>query len=205
MSPSYDFDYDANVFPTERDMFMCLRDRMSMSPPQLTETCGPSYNALYWSDSSLNETIDEVHLRELKRFIRSGSLTRDDALNSLIQVVCEGSRYAEKHMTLIEKMIEYILGEETNNKRPCIPYDVLFKNYYVDNATLKDEVYDGGYNMRGPLIDIIASYYVNFDASSYADWASISSNNGDPDATKNCDDPERFQFIKANSKYLQKL
>jgi hypothetical protein len=108
-------------------------------------------------------------------------------------------------MLLIEKMLVYIISEETDNKRPSIPYSVLFDSHYNGDGTLEDEVKDGGYNMRGRLIDIIASYYPNFDASSYADWANIPSNVGDPDPNKNCKDPERFQYIKANSKYLQKL
>ena len=201
----YDFDYDANIFPTHRDMFMCLRDRISSSTMQFTEQCSAGYNALFWSDSILNETLEEVHMRELKRFIRSKVISRDEALNSLIQVVCEGSRYPSNHLVLIKKMLVYIITEDTNNKRPNIPYSVLFDSYYIGNATLEDEVKDGGYHMRGPLIDIIASYYLNFDASSYADWASIPSNHGEPDDTKKCDDPERFQYIKANSKYLQNL
>ena len=204
MTP-YDFDYDGNVFPTHRDMFICMRNLITLSTDQFTEICGPGYNALYWSHSILNETIEEVHLREIKRFIRSGILSRNDALASLIQIVCTGSLYTIGHMILIEKILVYIIVEEINNKRPNIPYGLLFDSYYNGDRTLEDEVKDGGYNMRGPLIDIISSYYVNFDASSYADWASITLNNDAPDSNKNCRHPDRFQFIKAHSKYLQNL
>jgi hypothetical protein len=92
MTP-YDFDYDANVFPTHHDMFICMRNFISLSRDHFTEICGPGYNALYWSNSVLNETIEEVHLREIKRFIRSGILTRNHAMESLIQIVCTGSLY----------------------------------------------------------------------------------------------------------------
>ena len=203
METSYDFDYNANIFPSHRDMFLCMRDIMKKD----INNEGIPYNYGYLAntgESILMESFYEVHIREIKRFIRSGTLTRDDAVRSLIQVVYEGTRYAGRFMFLIEKMLDYLISDDTlKKKKPVVPYDLLFNTYFNGtNVTLEQEVVDGGYHIRGPLIDIFALHYVNFDVSPYADWKNVNSNVGYPNPYKHCYDPERFEFIKARSKYL---
>ena len=200
---SYDFDYNANIFPTHHDMFLCMRDIMMKD--MNNEGISPNYGYLAQTgESILMESFYEVHIREIKRFIRSGLITRNDAVRSLVQVVYEGTLYAGKFMFLIEKMLEYLISDDTvKKKKPVVPYDLLFEPYFNgSNVTLEQEIACGGYHIRGPLIDIFASHYVNFDASPYADWKNVNSNIGVPSPYKNCYDTERMEFIKARSMYL---
>jgi hypothetical protein len=199
ISYSYDFAYDANVFPTKYDMFMCLRDTICSE-----EKDDSDYANLCFNNSILNETLIEVHMRELKRFIRNYDITRDEAIRSLIQILYE-STFSNDVVYLIDQMFRYLITEETNNKRPSIPYDLLFDPHFK-NVSLETEVFDGNYRWRGYLIDTFSHYYINFDASSYADWSSIKPPTYvKPDSHKMCDDCDRFIYIKGYSSYLRGL
>jgi len=203
MAPNYDFNSDNNSFSNYREMFLCMRYFMMTDNYEC-----PNYRELYESDLSiLFETFNEVHMRELKRFIRSNSISRDNAIRIIIQILYEGSSGAHLMITLIEQMLDYLISEGYYREKPAIPYDLLFNTHFEGpDVTLEDEVVNGGYIMRGFLIDIFSNHYINFDVSSYADWRNIpSSTIYDIDKNKKCNDPERFQYIKGYSSYLQSL
>lgn len=195
MTTYYDFDYNANRFPTKRDMFMCLRDMICSE-----EKDGSDYANLCFNDSILSENVAEVHMREMKRFIRTNTLTRDEAIHSLIQILYEGS-YSTDIIYLMDKMFCFLINEETKNNKPCIPYDLLFDAHF-NNVTLEKEVLDGNYRWRGYLIDLFSNYYINFDSSSYAHWESISPIYDYPDPNKTSNHSDRLGHIKASSNYL---
>ena len=198
MTSSYDFDYNANIFPTKRDMFMCMRDMIL-----LQEKDDSDYAILCFNESILHENVVEVHMREMKRFIRANSLTRDEAIRSLIKILYDGP-YSSDLIYLIDQMLRFLICEETNNKRPSIPYDLLFDPYF-NNVTLEKEVLHGNYRWRGYLIDTFYRFYITFDASLYADWHSIPCIYADPDATKMSTHSDRLGFIKAHSDYLKSI
>ena len=203
MPSNYDFNSDANAFTDYQTMFLCMRDFMISDKYEC-----PNYRELYESDLSiLFETFNEVHMRELKRFIRSKRLTRDDAIRIIIQIMYEGSSGAYLMMSLIEEMLDYLISEGYYRVKPAIPYDLLFNTHFEGpDVTLADEVVKGGYNVRGALVDIFSNHYINFDVSSYADWRNIPcSIISNPDKNKKYNDPERFQYIKGYSCYLQCL
>lgn len=203
MTSNYDFNSDDNSFSNYRVMFLCMRDFIISDKYEC-----PNYRELYESDLSiLFETFNEVHMRELKRFIRSKSISRDDAIRIIIQILYQGSSGAHLMMTLIEQMLDYLISEGYYRVKPAIPYDLLFNTHFEAlDVTLEDEVVKGGYSVRGFLIDIFSNHYINFDVSSYADWRNIpSSTICDVDKNKKYNDPERFQYIKGYSCYLQSL
>lgn len=199
MTNSYDFDYDANIFPTKYDMFMCLRD---MIRSEEKENSG--YANLCFNGSHFSENVGEVHMRELKHFIRTNSLSRDEAISSLIQILYEGT-FSNDVTYLMDQMFCYLINEETNNKKPSIPYDLLFDPHFK-NVSLETEVFDGNYRWRGYLIDTFSHYYINFDASPYADWSSIKPPMYfKPDPKKMCDHSDRLVYIKGYSSYLKSI
>ena len=199
---SNDFNYNANTFSSCEEMFACMSALLAGN----VDSCSDYRELELTGLSILGETFYEVHLRELKRFIRMYDITRNDALRKLI-VVLYNSTYCATELYLIGEMMTYLISGEDNGSypKPSIPYDLLFNPHYAINATLEDEIMTG-YILRGPLIDLFAQNDATFDPTPYGDWKTVISLDQDtayPDPSKRFDHPERLGFIKARSAYLK--